>query len=198
MTNKITPFCVDMTNKSDEQIKWLHDKCLEAGAFEDDTAFIFIRDRTLYPFMGVYADQETYSQSNPSHFNGLLITLDQVESHLGLTPDEVTPIVETVKWTQEMADNGVKLEVGMIALLGCNLSGIGKDIHVDYIGKIYVTYTPLEDIEDEGTCFPEALSPFPNEPTPEELRRDKVCKIIRSSNDVDVVYDKLLEEDLLK
>ena len=43
-----------------------------------------------------------------------------------------------------------------------------------------------------------SVLPHPNEPTPEELRREKVMKILNGRISAREIYEHLLEADLLK
>lgn len=171
MTNKIKPFCVDMSEATEEEIRWLHAKCLESGAIDCNTVEEFLDEKVSYPFKGIDYAGETLSHSEDyleEWFNNNVITLDRVDSHLGLTPtSEVTqPSVSDspIKWTIAMQKEGKPLEVGMMAL---NEGGV--EVTINCIGD--TSYFLTNDMGMEYCLYKDSVSPFPDEETPEQIKQ---------------------------
>ena len=170
--NKIRPFCCEMSDATEEQIRELHSKCIEAGANDLESDDSWGDGRTDYPFMGVDDENDTLATTHKDlgeSFNNNIITLDQVDDHLGLTLEADKPSINDspIKWTIAMKKAGKPLTIGMLAL--CE---DGDVVKVDYEGEynFMVTYleTKVEDLWGKNT-----LLPFPDEETPEQKEQRK-------------------------
>lgn len=85
ISNKtITPFCVDMTDATEDEIRSLHQMMLDAGVEEDESVDEFIHYQKYYPYMGCIETGTFHYDVVDIDFDFNLITLDQVPSHLGL------------------------------------------------------------------------------------------------------------------
>jgi len=92
MTNKIKTFCVDTKAEdlTDEQIKQLHQWCVEAGAKEDGGVDMWIEEKDTFPCMGIDRAFDTLAHDERYiyHFNNNIIKFKDTPSYLGL-PEEV-------------------------------------------------------------------------------------------------------------
>lgn len=91
MTNSktVTPFCCDMSDASEQEIRDLHKMCLDAGANIYDEEEGWVNCVGVYNYMGVDEGSDVTSLGYlDSIFNNNLITLSQVPEHLGLASPE--------------------------------------------------------------------------------------------------------------
>ena len=162
------PFCVGMDNATKDDIRKLHQMCLDAGQKEQESCDYWIANRYNYHFMGVDHCMHITSYYYSSNFEGNILTLNQVSEHLAsTTPDNDSVTSKPVKWTKAMQEEGTPLTVGMLAL-----DDIGEIVEVNYEGANNFTVTYIET-KSEDLWGKSVLSPFPDEETHEQVNQRK-------------------------
>lgn len=81
------PFCINIENMTDEQVREIFDKAVKAGAVINETVGGYNQG---YAYFGVDYDNDTmfYNHVDDYHINGVfakLITIEELDEHLGIT-----------------------------------------------------------------------------------------------------------------
>lgn len=187
---KITPFCCDMTGKTEAEIRSLHKMCIDAGGEEYESSDTWVYSLGDYNYMGIDYEDDVISLGYPSDsFCKNLLTLEDVPAHLGLLKEcETAPLSDSPsKWTKAMQKEGIPLSVGMLALLEHSEE---KEVLVLGLGNRLV----LVEVEgSEGSLPKEFVIPFPEEETVEQKEQRKYfineAKATMTTSDAEELYE---------